>query len=96
MSDFELVDQGEGRFALQGEMSFHTAQNILRKSEALFRRYESLDIDLAEVGKADSAGLALIIEWKAQAARRQADIRFRNTPASVLAIAKTAEVEDLV
>jgi phospholipid transport system transporter-binding protein len=96
VSDFEIVDEGEGRFALNGAMSFDTANDILRKSEALFGRYGSVEIDLAGVGKADSAGLALIIEWKSQAANRSADIRFSNVPDSLLAIARTTEVQDLV
>ncbi|MDJ0906118.1 MAG: STAS domain-containing protein [Woeseiaceae bacterium] len=96
MSDFELKDKGEGRFALQGAMSFTTAQNILKQSERAFARHGALEIDLAGVGKADSAGLALIIEWKSQASARGADIRFRNVPESLLAIARTSEVQDLI
>lgn len=96
MSDFELVDEGEGRFTLKGAMSFATAYDILRKSESLFGRHAALEIDLGGVDKTDSAGLALIIEWKSQAANREADIRFSNLPDNLLAIARTTEVEDLI
>ena len=96
MSDFELVDEGEGRFTLKGAMSFATATDILKKSESLFGRHAALEIDLAGVGKADSAGLALIIEWKSQAANRKAAIRFSNVPDNLLAIARTTEVQDLL
>ena len=73
MSDFELVDEGDGRFAVRGDMSFATANSLLRRSDKLFARHQSLAIDLSAVTKADSAGLALIIEWKSQAAGRQAE-----------------------
>ncbi len=96
MSDFELEDKGDGRFALRGAVSFVTAQNILKQSEKLFARHGALEIDLSGVDKADSAGLALIIEWKSQASGRSADIRFRNVPESLLAIARTSEVQDLI
>ena len=96
MSDFELVDQGDGRFAVNGAMSFATANDILRRSEPLFGRHGSLEIDLAGVGKADSAGLALLVEWKSQAASRSADIHFSNVPESLLAIARTSELEELI
>ena len=96
VSEFELVDQGEGRFALNGPMSFATAQNILKRSEGLFARHGALEVDLAGVDKADSAGLALIIEWKAQAAERDAAIHFSNVPDGLLAIARTSEVQDLI
>jgi phospholipid transport system transporter-binding protein len=96
VSDFELVDEGSGRFTLKGDMSFATAQNILARSEALFGSFESLEVDLGQVEKADSAGLALIIEWRAEAAKRAAAIRFTNVPDSLLAIARTTEVQDLI
>lgn len=96
MSEFTLVDEGEGRFALQGAMSFATAQKILKQSERLFASHNALEVDLSGVDRADSAGLALLIEWQSQAANREADIRFSNVPDSLLAIARTSEVQDLI
>ena len=96
MSDFELVDEGEGRYALRGPMSFATANAILKKSETLFGRHTELEIDLSGVGKADSAGLALLIEWQSQAAQRKAAIRFNNVPENLLAIARTTGVQNLL
>lgn len=96
MSEFSLVDEGEGRFALQGAMSFATAQKILKQSERLFPPHSALEVDLSGVDRADSAGLALLIEWQSQAANREADIRFSNVPDSLLAIARTSEVQDLI
>lgn len=96
MSDFDLVDEGEGRFSLTGAMSFATANDILKKSEPLFGDHAALEIDLAKVEKADSAGLALIIEWKSQAVKREAAIRFSNVPEHLLAIARTTGVQDLI
>jgi len=96
VSEFDLRDQGEGRFALSGDMSFETAQQILKSSEPLFRQYAALKIDLSGVSKADSAGLALMLEWKAQAGQRGAVIEFAAIPESLLAVAKTSEVSDLI
>ena len=96
MTDFVLEDKGEGKFALQGDMSFDTANTILRDSESQFARHASLDIDLSGVKRADSAGLALLLEWIAQARSRSADIRFQGIPDSLLAIAKTCEVDELI
>lgn len=96
MSSFELVDQGEGRFALTGDMSFATANQILRASEAVFPQHESLQVDMSQVGKADSAGLALLLEWKSQAAQRDASISYVGIPESLVSIARTSEVSDLL
>jgi phospholipid transport system transporter-binding protein len=96
MSEFDLQDHGEGRFSLSGDMSFETANQILRSSESVFRQHATLEIDLSGVGKADSAGLALMLEWKAQAGQRGASIQFIEIPKSLLAVAKTSEVSDLI
>lgn len=96
MNNYELKDLGDGRFELSGEMSFHTANEILKSSARAFQRYESLELDMSKVGKADSAGLALLIEWRALSRKRAAKIQYVGVPASLLAIATTCEVEDLI
>jgi len=96
VSDFELKDLGEGRFTVTGDMSFETADRILKASESQFASHASLQVDLSGVGKADSAGLALLIEWKAQASKRDAVISYNDIPESMVAIARTSEVSDLL
>ena len=96
VSDFELQDQGEGRFALKGNVSFDTANRILKASESVFAQHASLQVDMSGVDKADSAGLALLLEWKAQAAGRGASISYKDIPESLVAIARTSEVSDLL
>jgi phospholipid transport system transporter-binding protein len=96
VSKFELADNGEGHFALRGDMSFDTAERILRASEKLFRRQAKIEIDLAGVQHTDSAGLALLLEWVGRAKREGTEICFVAIPDKVRAIAVTAEVEELL
>jgi len=96
MSNFELKDLGDGRFELSGEMSFDTADEILQSSQRIFETYETLELDMSQVEKADSAGLALMLEWKAQASQRSGVINYIGVPDSLLAIAKTTEVSELI
>ena len=96
MADFELEDLGEGRFALQGEMSFDTAERILKASEQPFEEHTQLEIDLTGVTMSDSAGLALLLEWVTWANHTVREIRFTGMPERVLAIARTTEVEPLL
>lgn len=96
MSSFELKELGDGRFELIGDMSFDTAEKILKSSEQPFGQYNALELDLSQVTKADSAGLALLLEWKAQANQRAGQIKFLAVPESLLAIAQTTEVSDLI
>ena len=96
MSKFDFSELTEGRFELVGEMSFGTASEILKISEPLFNQHQVLEIDLSNVERADSAGLALLLEWKAQANQRGHEIAFLGIPDSLLAIAQTTEVGHLI
>ncbi len=96
MSDFTLDDRGDGRFALSGEMTFDTAEKILKESEDPFEEHSQLEIDLSGVTDSDSAGLALLLEWVTWANHTVREIRFTGMPERILAIAKTTEVDALL
>lgn len=96
MSDFELKDLGDGRFALTGEMTFDSAERILRVSEKPFEEHTQIEIDLSGVTDSDSAGLALLLEWVTWANHTVREIRFEGMPERVQAIAKTTEVDGLL
>jgi len=96
MAKFELKDLGEGRFELSGEMTFETAERILLESEEPFEQHTRIEVDLAGVTRADSAGLALLLEWITWANHTVREIRFLSMPERVVAIARTTEVEQLL
>ena len=96
MSEFTIEDLGDGRFALSGEMTFDTAEQILKASEAPFEEHTQIDVDLSEITASDSAGLALLLEWVTWANHSVREIRFSGMPEKILAIARTTEVEPLL
>ena len=96
MSKFELKDLGEGHFALNGEMTFETAERILMTSEEPFEQHTRIEVDLAGITRSDSAGLALLLEWITWANHTVREIRFLSMPERILAIARTTEVEQLL
>ena len=96
MDKFELQDLGEGRFALTGEITFETAERVLLASEEPFEQHTRIEVDLAGVTRADSAGLALLLEWITWANHTVREIRFLSMPERILAIARTTEVEQLL
>jgi len=96
MDDFTLEDLGAGHFALAGEVTFDTAEEILRASEEPFEEHTRLEIDLSGVTLADSAGLALLLEWVTWANHTVREIRYSGMPERILAIAKTTEVDGLL
>jgi phospholipid transport system transporter-binding protein len=96
VAEFELRDDGDGHFTLRGDLNFETAEKLLRQSEVPFEEHTRIEIDLAGVEDADSAGLALLLEWITWANHTVREIRYKNIPERVLAIARTTEVEPLL
>ena len=96
MSEFTIEDHGDGRFAVSGDLTFATAEKILKTSEMMFEDHTQLDVDLSEVVTSDSAGLALLLEWVTWANHTVREIRFSGMPEKILAIARTTEVEPLL
>lgn len=96
MSEFTIEDLGDGRFALSGEMTFDTAERILKASEGPFEDHTQIEVDLSGISMSDSAGLALLLEWVTWANHSVREIRFTGMPEKILAIARTTEVEQLL
>ena len=95
-AEFLLEDLGDGQFALAGDVSFETAEDILSASEKPFEQHTRIEVDLSGVTSSDSAGLALLLEWVTWANHTVREIRFKDMPERVLAIAKTTEVDALL
>jgi phospholipid transport system transporter-binding protein len=89
-------DLAAGRYGVEGSLTFATVREVLRESQAALAASGELEIDLSGVVAADSAGLALLIEWYRDATRRNRDIRIRGTPASLLALAKISDLDKVL
>ena len=96
MSALDFEDHGDGRFVLRGRLDFHTAPGALERSRDLFADHASIEVDMTEVQKSDSAGLALLLEWVNWARNYVREIRFVNIPDQITAIAQICEVENLL
>jgi phospholipid transport system transporter-binding protein len=69
--------------SVRGELTFDTVPGLYRESAAWFAGDGDLNISLREVTRADSAGLALLVEWLKQAQRGNRRIRFLDIPSQV-------------
>ena len=91
-----LEDLGDGRFALNADLTFETVTSMLDESKRLFADHGHIDVDMSGVRQADSAGLALLLEWLSWAQSTGRRIGYRNIPAQIAAIARISEVEALL
>lgn len=97
MAETVFEPAGEGRFRIRGEMTFATVTALLAASSPMFQAPEAaLEVDLAGVERADSAGLALVIEWLRGARAAGKAIRFLNTSPQLRAIAQVSDLEGLL
>ena len=92
----QLADLGGGRFAVRSELTFKSATAILAQSKRLFANCERISVDMSDVREADSAGLALLLEWVSWARHFDREIVYENIPQQILAIAQISEVTDLL
>jgi phospholipid transport system transporter-binding protein len=91
-ASIELIE--DGRLRVSGELSFKTVPALISSSQVFFKKNN--DIDLADVSRADSAGVALLIEWRRQAQKQNKSVCFSNIPSQMLAIARLSGVNELL
>ncbi|MFA7593302.1 MAG: STAS domain-containing protein [Thiohalobacteraceae bacterium] len=96
MSDGSIRRAPDGRLLLAGELSFATVPRLWETSRNLLREDGDLHIDLKDVQRSDSAGLALLVEWMRVARQLGKPIEFLNIPAQMLAIARVSSLDQIL
>jgi len=91
-----LEQRGEHHFAVRGELNFASVVGLWQKSERLFPNRSALTIDLADVSRSDSSGVALLVEWLRQAKRRQQSLQFTHIPMQMQAIIQVADLAQML
>jgi phospholipid transport system transporter-binding protein len=96
----QLAEKGEGRCAISGALTFETAPWLWQQLHEGAWLNKAREADLSGVTTADSAGLALLVAWRA-AASASADgggggLRFQAVPERLLALARLTDAEALL
>ena len=96
MADAQLVENGDGSWLLQGELSFASVPSVLQHAGVNMLGKEQVTVDLKGVTRADSAGLALLVEWLRESELAGNSIKFVNVPAQLLSIARVCGLEEIL
>jgi phospholipid transport system transporter-binding protein len=96
MNTVRIEPAGDGRVRIEGELSFATVATLLTRMAALSAGQDDLGIDLQGVTRADSAGVALLVEWLRMARRENRKLHYLNMPAQMLAIARVSGLDVLL
>ena len=86
-SSVTLSQRGAGVWHLAGVLDMSSVPTLRDAADTLVDTPEVL-VDLCEVTRMDSAGLALLVDWQGQARGCRTALRFRNLPAGIAAIAE--------
>jgi phospholipid transport system transporter-binding protein len=97
----QRVDAGAGkpvRLVVRGPLTFATATAAWREGKRALEACgdAAVEIDCAGIERADSAGLAVLIEWLAFGQRKDLDVRLQGLPTTLIDIARISELEDLL
>ena len=95
---FRLTPSSDGRLLAAGPLTFATARGAgARGEEALAAGgADTQEIDFAGVTAADSAGLAVLIDWLGVAKRAGRRLRFTHLPKGLMALASISELAELL
>ena len=96
MNSAQLAVTDDGRLLVSGELSMNTVPELLKQGCLQGEGDAEIRVDLQGVERADSAGVALLIEWQRHASRQQRSISFQNIPSQMLAIARLSGVDELL
>lgn len=92
-----IDDNGQlPRCFIEGVLDFTTARDALENVAPHISENHSLQVDLSGVTDANSAGLALLIEWLALARRENHHITFHHIPDSLRQLAGVCQVDGLI
>jgi len=97
---FGVEERSPGVFFLEGELTFKTANRVLEKTSGLlsttFGANGAITLDLSGITRADSAGVALMLEWRRQSSAVKRAVHFLNVPQQLQAIARVAGVDAII
>jgi phospholipid transport system transporter-binding protein len=82
-------------FSINGDLSFETVPqwwNALQNH----MKGESLHLDLTQISRADSAGLAMLVSVLGQAQKNHCTLQFQGAPAQLRQLARVSGVDHLL
>jgi phospholipid transport system transporter-binding protein len=97
-TDATVTVSAPGQITVSSALTFETALGVYEAGVACFIQDGSpaLAVDCAGVPNADSAGLAVLIEWRRWSRQHGRHLTFVNLPAQINAIAHLSEVSEVL
>ncbi len=94
----QLEKIASGHYILKGQLNFKSVPGLWgRNKVSLFSdESDTLDIDLSQLERSDSSGLALLVEWYREAGQDGKSITFFNLPAQMYEMARISGLNEIL
>lgn len=92
----QLADLGQGRCAVSGALNLESVPWLWKELENGGLLAQAREAELSGITGADSAGLALLVAWKAHCRRHGGELVFSGVPRNLLALAALTDAEALL
>ena len=96
MTAATLTVVSEGRGELAGDLDFSSVPEVWPALQRLLTSDDALTLSLAQVGRANSAGLVMLMEALDLARTRRARLRLSDIPEKLLDLARMSGCEGLL
>jgi phospholipid transport system transporter-binding protein len=93
---FSVESDTLGTLRVSGAISYANAALALTHAPHAAHAGAPLNIDLSALENADSATLAVLIAWSAQARRSDSELRYQRAPQGLRNLARLCEVDGLL
>lgn len=90
------TDRDGETLRIRGDLDFDSVAELWNATESLFAVAPPSRIDLSGISRANSAGVALLVEWLGQARRQGQELIFVNVPAQMRAIITIADLDTVL
>ena len=95
MQNIEVISLSTASYLIKGDLTFSSITKATIKALNFNQSVPIININLQQVGKIDSAGLALLIEWIRFSRAHQIELRFNNIPTQLTALAKLSYISEI-
>ncbi|MDG4605006.1 MAG: STAS domain-containing protein [Candidatus Contendobacter sp.] len=90
------TDRDGETLRIRGELDFDSVAELWNATESLFAAAPPSRIDLSGISRANSAGVALLVEWLGRTRRQGQELIFVNVPAQMRAIITIADLDTVL
>ncbi len=91
-----LKDHGDGRYSLSGHSDHNNIGRLLVNGQQQFIGHKEITINIAEADYANTAGLALLMEWSTWCQANDVNLVYEDPQAKFIEIVDVNNVEQIL